>query len=206
MHNHIIYLPYYQTSCESANIALQSSLEFGWNAGLFEGIDGMLLKDDSVWAQTGIRACELDRKTRAMMERPGVRGCFMSHYLLWCRCLELNTTIGIFEHDIEFVKQPPDSWPDFPDLLKLEGFNLHKHRPSGQWYEGARAYLLTTSGARKLIDWVEEFGALPADVVIGDRVLEITLDQTGYVRQQREKKTRREKHTDSFTWNLEQQA
>ena len=205
MRNYIIYLPDYHNSRQAALVALESGQKFGWNVELYEGINGMLFQDDAVWDQTGIKICQQDRKTREMMKRPGVRGCFMSHYLLWCHCLATNETIGIFEHDILFTRAP-EGFDDFPDLLKLEGFELHKHRPSGQWYEGARAYLLTPSGARKLVDWVEENGALPADVTIGDGVLEITLQPGNYVRQQREKKTRKEKHTDSFTWNLEQQV
>ena len=32
---------------------------------------------------------------------------------------------------------------------------------AGNWYEGARAYLLRPSGAKKILDWVHNNGARP---------------------------------------------
>jgi len=35
---------------------------------------------------------------------PGVKGCFMSHYLLWEKCIELQEPILIFEDDVIFYR------------------------------------------------------------------------------------------------------
>lgn len=37
----------------------------------------------------------------------GVVGCFLSHYSLWNKCIELNTPIGVLEYDAVFVKALP---------------------------------------------------------------------------------------------------
>jgi hypothetical protein len=38
------------------------------------------------------------------LSRPGVVGCFYSHYALWQRCVELNEPIMIFEDDVKFYR------------------------------------------------------------------------------------------------------
>ena len=38
------------------------------------------------------------------LSRPGVVGCFYSHYGLWKKCLELNKPIMIFEDDVKFYR------------------------------------------------------------------------------------------------------
>ncbi len=38
------------------------------------------------------------------MSRPGVIGCFYSHYSLWKKCVELQEPIMIFEDDVKFYR------------------------------------------------------------------------------------------------------
>jgi GR25 family glycosyltransferase involved in LPS biosynthesis len=38
------------------------------------------------------------------LSRPGVIGCFYSHYNLWEKCVELNEPIMIFEDDVKFYR------------------------------------------------------------------------------------------------------
>lgn len=38
------------------------------------------------------------------MSRPGVIGCFYSHYTLWKKCVELGEPIMIFEDDVKFYR------------------------------------------------------------------------------------------------------
>lgn len=137
-----------------------------------------------------------------MQERPGVRGCFLSHWQLWLHCVRLNEPIGIFEHDVLFEKSPSFE-NDFEHVLKLEGFDLKPSRPAGTWYEGARAYIITPAGAAKLIEWVRTNGCLPADVAIGNDVVNIVLEDNALVSLQLEHNNKQRKHTDSFTWNLD---
>ncbi len=197
MKNYVIYLPEFQNSCQLAFRALKSANALSWNLELYEGVNGNTLN----WNSTGLKINPNDPKCRSMMERPGVRGCFMSHFKLWEHCVNTNTIIGIFEHDIEFVSTP-DSIENFQDILKLEGFLKKKPRPAGEWYEGARAYFITPQGANKLISWVKEHGALPTDVCIGLNVVDIKLDLSEKVIQH-PLFGKTDKRENSFTWNLE---
>lgn len=200
MKNFVIYLSEYQSSVKHVNYALSTGLSYGWNLQPFDGINGQTILGDN-WAQWKLSVNSIDKKCKTMMERPGVRGCFLSHYSLWQKCVYLNAPIGIFEHDIEFTGPPPIDL-NFADILKLEGFLKKKPRPAGEWYEGARAYIIQPQGAKKLISWAERNGALPADVAIGLDVVNIKLDLSNRVKQH-ELYGKTNKRDDSFTWNLE---
>jgi GR25 family glycosyltransferase involved in LPS biosynthesis len=195
MKNYIISLSAYTNSMIMAQRALTSGQQHGWNIELFEGVDGSITRLQDF----NISVCQTDAKCRAMMERPGVQGCFLSHWKLWNRCADLNETIGIFEHDIEFLEACPEI--EFDHVLKLEGFLKKKARPAGEWYEGARAYILCPAGAQRLIDWVDRNGALPADVNIGLDIVDIKLGDTNCV-QQHALYGKTDKRENSFTWNL----
>ena len=41
---------------------------------------------------------------KGKLSRPGVVGCFYSHYALWQKCIELNEPIMIFEDDVKFYR------------------------------------------------------------------------------------------------------
>lgn len=178
-----------------AHAAIHSAHQHGWAVELFEGVDGLVtnIKDFDIAAN------HQDAKCRAMMRRPGVQGCFLSHWQLWNLCKDLDQPIGIFEHDVEFLGPCPAV--TFTDVYKLEGFLKKKPRPAGEWFEGARAYLLNPSGARALINWVSQHGALPADVNIGLDVVDIKLDSTDCI-QQHALYGKIHKRQNSFTWNL----
>lgn len=202
MKSYVIYLPHYETSSAWARHALDTAQQHNWNAELCAGVDGRTVKDDQDWQLWGIKINNVNAKCSEMMSRPGVRGCFLSHYSLWKHCIKINEPIGIFEHDIEFLKPQPNT--EFEHVLKLEGFSLKKPRPAGEWYEGARAYLLTPAGAQLLINWVEENGAVPADVCIGLDVVDVQLWDHGVVQMVHRHDNKRDVKSNSFTWNLEQ--
>jgi GR25 family glycosyltransferase involved in LPS biosynthesis len=193
MKNYVIYLPEYTSSVELANRALSTGLEHGWSLELYAGVNGLTCD----WKD--LKICQQDAKCRDMMQLPGVQGCFLSHWNLWNLCVQQNCPVGIFEHDIEFIGPPPQQ--DFEHVLKLEGFLKKKPRPAGEWYEGARAYLITPTAAQKLIEWVNTNGALPADVNIGMNIVNITLSEILCV-QQHALYGKSDKRANSFTWNL----
>jgi GR25 family glycosyltransferase involved in LPS biosynthesis len=195
MKNYIISLSGYPGSVRMAQRAMTTGQQHGWNIELFEGVDGAAvgLKDFN------ISVCQTDSKCRTMMERPGVQGCFLSHWKLWNHCVSINEPVGIFEHDVEFLGPCPEI--AFDHVLKLEGFLKKKARPAGEWYEGARAYILRPAGAQQLIEWVKRNGALPADVNIGLDIVDIKLGDTNCV-QQHALYGKTDKRENSFTWNL----
>ena len=114
------------------------------------------------------------------MQRPGTQGCFLSHWRLWNLCVQQNHTIAVFEHDVEFLA-PPISI-DFEHVVKFEGFRPSKPIPPGQWWEGARAYAITPAGAAKIIAWVHAHGAMPADWMLCNGIVDVKHDDHQLVR------------------------
>ncbi len=203
MKNYIIYLPNYPLSVDMANQSLKSGQSLGWDVELWPGIDGSTVSYQDLERQYRLTACAWDKKSSTMMrKKSGVRGCFLSHWSLWNLCRNENCEIGIFEHDVEFVKEP-NNMQEFNHVLKLEGFDLMPARPAGAWYEGARAYLLKPQGADRLIRWAQANGCLPADVNIGSDVVDIKLSDSESVKLQFDHSDKADKHNRSFTWNLE---
>ena len=185
----IIYLTGHKKTEEHLPALVESANKHKWNIELFPGFDG----------RSHHFPYKIDQrypKGAKQFERAGVRGCFMSHYALWKKCLEMKEPIGIFESDIIFNKSPPWSLKDC-DSIKLDGFRTSKPAATGVWHEGAHAYILKPSGAQKLINWTEKWGASPADYMLGDKVLTMKYDF--------EDRVKLVKSDSSLTWNLEEE-
>ena len=114
--------------------------------------------------------CELDPDTKiAKILRPGVIGCFYSHYRLWQKCIELNEPIMIFEDDVIFERgYTPVEWQEI--LLLCTGKESHKHEfYSSKLYNptetpkavklhntsmpGAVGYAIKPEAAKKLVEY-----------------------------------------------------
>ena len=171
MEKFIIYLPNYPNSVEWSKYALETGNKLGWNVGLFKGINGTQhsLEDFN------IRPSKITKKCFRYMQRPGTIGCFLSHYQLWKYSADNDITISIFEHDVEFLKRQPKNTQTC-NVIKYEGFNKAKPIPCGNWWEGARAYSITPEGAKKIIKWVDINGAMPADWMLCDGIVNIEFD------------------------------
>lgn len=207
MKNYVITLLDYPDSVRMAKNAFISGHTLGWDLDIWSGVDGSAITIEKFQHEHGVNVNNVSRKCHhMMMSRPGVRGCFLSHWQLWNHCVHINQTVGIFEHDVIFCKPPPDPIPDFSHVLKLQGFDAKPPRPAGVWYEGARAYFISPDGADRLINWVRRHGALPADVQIGLDVVEITCWDHGLVDLQIRHHSKNHKHIHSFTWNLSAMA
>ena len=99
----------------------------------------------------------------------GEIGCFLSHYTLWKKCVELNEPILIFEDDVvpnhllnyDYTKMIPSLMYGL-DLLYLSYNEMNKEK--AEHYPGSNliikpgypywacAYALSPNGARKLLD------------------------------------------------------
>jgi len=201
MKSYIIYLPNYTSSVLMATNTLNSGTTLGWDLELFQGVDGQTVATDNNWAKHNVKFNETDKKCRKMLDRPGVRGCFLSHWYLWNVCITNDAPIGIFEHDITFLK-PPIFDLNFEDVLKLENLGKQKSRPAGVWYQGATGYIIKPAGAKKLKEWIHTNGCLPADVVMGENVVSLAFDNNNLIAHPVQS-SRLERHTNSFTWNIE---
>ena len=124
----------------------------------------------------------------------GVAGCFLSHFLLWEKCLEINEPIGIFEHDALFIRPMPANilnlfthhcildyavhFDNYEDIVAQDGpivvnnyekINDEKitlSKINKTHVRGSHAHLITPLGAKTLIDSVKKYGYLAADATV----------------------------------------
>jgi GR25 family glycosyltransferase involved in LPS biosynthesis len=113
--------------------------------------------------------------------RPGVIGCFYSHYHLWKKCVELGEPIMIFEDDVKFYRGwTPVSW-DGVLILSLGKSSFlsgpqktYLEDPSGlpmavNWKNysmpGASGYAITPNAAQILVKFYKPYW-YPADNAI----------------------------------------
>jgi GR25 family glycosyltransferase involved in LPS biosynthesis len=135
-----------------------------------------------------------------IVNRPGHRGCFLSHFELWQRCLEYNEPIIILEHDGIFVRQlPEDVLEHFDEVLKLDclqhwgekDYNRlveeslndpidYYYRPYDATYKhvggytvGAYGYIVKPKGAEKLIKFSKEQGVVCTEAMLGSKVVDV---------------------------------
>jgi len=124
------------------------------------------------------------------LSRPGVVGCFYSHYALWQRCVELKEPIMIFEDDVKFYRnyRPVEfdgvlilslgksSFLSEPQKTYLEN---PTDRPSARpWRNfsmpGASGYAITPDAALGLIKFYKPYW-YPADNAINQFVCNIQI-------------------------------
>ena len=115
-----------ERSTRLANEAIQSGKKYNINVHLHEGvysnIDG-IMKDEGLvvnhWGKQKIRAI-------------GVLGCFLSHYTLWKKCIDLNKPIGVLEYDAYFINSLPDNFLNsFKDYCNLD-YTRHLYYGTGK--------------------------------------------------------------------------
>lgn len=161
---------------------LNSAKEFNWNVEVFWGVNGVTVNKDT-WAAENL-VPRLDKPT---MGKPGVQGCFLSHYSLWKKCIELNEPIIILEHDA-IIQQ---SW----NMLELTDaiVKLHRHYSeknirsdpdSGVWSKSGHAYCLTPAHANTLIEFVKRVGAYEVDIIMGTKVIPVKYLKPSWVERQ----------------------
>lgn len=101
---------------------------------------------------------------------------FLSHFLLWKKCIELDESIIIFEHDA-VVKAPIPKMP-FNGLVNIGKPSYGKYLipnlglgklVSKQYLPGAHAYAITPKGAEAIIAETV-FNAQPTDVYLNNRL------------------------------------
>ena len=169
------------------NIAIAK--QFGLDANLFEAVPGN--NCSHLFKQHKVRPPQTHKL--------GHHGCFMSHFLLWKKCIELNETIVILEHDGVFLRNLPDNIEDnFLDICRLDSCcawkdsyeddiravldnsieyfkpdTVYKEKDFGNFYIGQYGYLIKPQAAEKLIKRAKQIGAHAVDMFIGTQVVDI---------------------------------
>lgn len=134
--------------------------------------------------------------------RAGVFGCFLSHYYLWKQCVDAKVAYIILEHDGFFIRPLPNNVLDlFTDVLKFDDNDPYSksynslvlkdqteiaitqyHNPrakfleknqTGNYMRGAYGYIIKPHAAKKIIDWIQINGFVPADQQLGDAIVDI---------------------------------
>jgi glycosyl transferase family 25 len=183
----IITLKNNELSERVAKDCIEQAAKFGISVEIFNAING--LDYEQHLEKLNVRPLKKFKKGK-----PGVYGCFLSHYYLWKECAVSNEPYLVLEHDGFLIKSLPDNILDqFEDVLKLESENPYSPEYENRlelikdnnltynivepyrdmnngagWYSvGAYAYIIKPHAAKKLITWIDENGFLPADQQLG---------------------------------------
>lgn len=198
MKSFIIYLPKFESSTKTA-LALKLQLEdFNMPVELFEGTYGndavkQMDQESRIVHPWGIKGPDvpIDESHPSFKKviKPGVKGCFYSHYRLWKKCVELNESIIIWEDDIVLTRPYiPVEWSDV--LILALGHQTKSERymnlltsPTGEpasveyaqsSMPGCCGYAIKPQAAQKLLDTFSNT-YLPADNAINQHILKIEI-------------------------------
>jgi glycosyl transferase family 25 len=143
--------------------------------------------------------------------RPGYTGCFLSHFLLWKQCVNLQEPILIFEHDGLLIRSLPDNIldtfdtilyldpasrieTDYENYLKQESDLYVEHYPhivsekvkyrsmNMTHIKGIHAYIIKPQGANMLLNSISKFGFIAADVAINQYYVSFYTTRPSYAR------------------------
>lgn len=191
----IIYLKEVPSTIDAALHCKFSARKYGLDAWFFEGFtpsraDDYIAKEKLKMYEPGPKIFKIKNK------KGGVRGCMISHLNLWKKCIELDETIMILEHDAEVVSSTFDV--EFEDVLHLDahrfvdpdpdqGINpsvekLDHYRKGEQQLKGAYGYLIKPHAAHRLVQGAYEDGITAADMFVKDKYVNIQVVRPRAVR------------------------
>ena len=183
----IIYLKEVQATIDAALECKQSARQHSIDAWMLEGHTPS--RADDFLKQNNIKPYSPGPKIYDIKwNKPGVRGCFVSHYHAWQKCVALGHPIIVLEHDVTIVNEMPDV--EYTDVLHLghnkngvEEYqdqtpfvesNAYTNKGVGMM-EGAFAYAIKPHAADKLIQGVHSRGACAADWHICETFVDIKI-------------------------------
>ena len=131
----------------------------------------------------------------------GQQGCFLAHFQLWQKCLDLNESIVICEHDGVFIRNIPTNL-EFTDILRLDTFEHWKTDYNFKiekslkdpitvqilptdyqtHYVGYYGYIISPQGAKKLIKRAQRKGIKSVDRFIDKQFVDIKSVSASIVR------------------------
>jgi len=178
----IIYLEEVPYTKESALECLRTCKENGIDAVLFPGFTPN--RADREIADLDIHPFlgNGEKLYRIKNSKPGVRGCFMSHFALWNFAKRRDEPTLILEHDARITRPIPDV--EFKDVLHLDTKRFGEEEPIVEgdyvipFYEerkghktmvGAYAYVVKPHTAERLVRLAFKDGFTAADMHISSR-------------------------------------
>jgi GR25 family glycosyltransferase involved in LPS biosynthesis len=198
MKSFIIHLSKFEASKTTA-LALKAKLEeFNMPVELFEGTYGndavgMMEDEGREVHHWGIKGpgvpMDSEHPSFEKITRPGVKGCFYSHYKLWQKCVELNEPIIIWEDDIVLTRPfIPVEWKEVLVLAlghqtKSAKYMYLLENPRGvpaaiEYLQasmpGCCGYAIQPDAAQKLLNEFQH-SYLPADNAINQYIVNIEI-------------------------------
>jgi GR25 family glycosyltransferase involved in LPS biosynthesis len=154
--------------------------------------DGVYFNHDEIISKKNLKFFEKMKQHRK--ESLGIKGCFLSHFLLWEKCLELNEPIMILEHDALMIRPLPTNilnlfthhcildyavhYLNYEEIianecdLKITEYSRINSEKFGfkdinqNHVRGSHAHIVTPLGAKTIIESVRKFGILPSDACV----------------------------------------
>ena len=167
---------------------VESAAKFGITV---EKFDGVYTNHDDILDAKGIKCYP---KMKEEKKTKGFKGCFLSHYFLWEKCIELNEPIMIFEHDALMIRPLPENilelfthhcildyaihYSNYQEIINQDGPVVVKEylqitnekirysRINQTHVRGSHAGIITPLGAKTIIDSVKQYGYLASDTTI----------------------------------------
>lgn len=202
MKTHIIAMLDVPVSASLANDCIAAASANGIEASVWPAVNGLTDGAEKL-ARYKIGPFLADKK----WQRPGVIGCFLSHFELWAECVTNNEPLCILEHDGCFVRPLPDLVTDqFTEILKLDPLSPRSQNyhalveasklsavsysslvatatgAAGKFTAGSYGYCVTPAAARKLIEYSQQVGFMPSDMMLGTELLDIRVVTATIVR------------------------
>lgn len=206
MKTFIIRMKNNDISEDLANDLIKTLEKFSIEYSLFDAVYGDNIEDE--WNKNNLRFFHKQNENKKLL---GVKGCFLSHYLLWKKCIELNKPILILEHDAQIIRKIPENILNYDyEVLNLDyasrvesDYELHLKSDKGKdiiswpiapkkkgWLsqankssiKGIHAYIVKPIGAKKLVDFAKENGTVPADVHVNSMFVDLRYTVTSYAR------------------------
>lgn len=165
----VIYLPDFPASVQTSQQMIDPLKQMGFDVVLFEGTRGDQAVIMCKHQGRTLHPIGWDGKPtedHPMVHNIGVIGCFMSHYRLWQKCIEINEPIWIFEDDVRFIRPyypvPFDEvlitvLGKWTDLYSRDVYQDPECEPHAQEYDapciqGTSGYAITPVAAKKLVE------------------------------------------------------
>ena len=196
----IIRKPDDNLSEKMADEFVASAFKFGITA---EKANGVYSDHDALMQQKGLFC--FPKMKEVKKNNLGFKGCFLSHYLLWEKCIELDEPIMILEHDALMIRPLPKNIlelfthhcvldyaihePNYEEILAKEGKLVVKKFPrlyadkisiskiNDAHVRGSHAHIVKPLGAKTLIESVKKWGHLASDACVNQYYTEfITID------------------------------
>jgi GR25 family glycosyltransferase involved in LPS biosynthesis len=194
MKSFIIHLSKIPSSLRSAIKSQEELTKIGIDAELFEGTYGndaikIFQQENRLVHPINFKGVQTLPDEIDKIMKPGVMGCFYSHYRLWKKCVDLNETICIFEDDLQIVR--PLIKVEFDEVLVL-ALGPTKRRKYEEYYlknptgtpraekytnasmPGTPGYMINPVAATKLLEAYKNT-FLPSDNAMNQTVIKIQI-------------------------------